>query len=74
MNSIVKFVTAAWQNKHTSTSAIFLFGATVVGIVWPKYKGQADEIARAAIVYGLIAAGDARAVPPADKPLTGQVK
>lgn len=74
MNALLKFITVAWQNKHTSTSAIFLFGATVFGIVWPAYKAQADEIARAAIVYGLIAAGDARALPPTDKPLTGQVK
>lgn len=60
MKAFTQFIIKAWENKHTSTSALFLFAATAVGIVWPKYKQQADEIARAAVIYGLIAAGDAK--------------
>lgn len=68
MKSLTQFIVKAWENKHTSTSALFLFGASVVGIIWPKYKSQADEVARAAIVYGLIAAGDARLSQPTKNP------
>lgn len=67
-DSLLNLIVRAWQNKHTSTSAVVLFVATVVGILWPQHKDKADEIARAAIVYGLITAGDARASMPANKP------
>lgn len=59
-DSVVGILSRALDNKHTSTSAIFLFAATVIGVIWPKYKAQADEIARAAIVYGLVMAGDSK--------------
>lgn len=59
-----KIINAVFNNPHTSWSAIALFAATVAGILWPKIKPQADEIARAAIVYGLIRAGDAGAAAP----------
>lgn len=63
--SVGNIIVRVFENKHTSFSAVFLFAATVVGILWPKYKAQADEIARAAIVYGLVMAGDSKASPPA---------
>lgn len=61
MNKLIDLVVTAWSNKHTSGAAIALFVATVIGILWPQYKTQADDIARAAIVYGLFRAGDASA-------------
>lgn len=67
MKTVVEILINAWRNKHTSSSAIVLFVATTVGIIWPKIKPQADEIARAAIIYGLITAGDAKSsvqLPP----------
>lgn len=71
MNTLTSLLATAWQNKHTSTAALVLFGATAVGIIWPEYKGKADEIARAAMMYGLITAGDARATTP-DLPVEPQ--
>lgn len=64
MNKVGSLLATAWQNKHTSSAAIVLFLATTVGIIWPEYKDKADEIARAAMMYGLITAGDARATTP----------
>jgi hypothetical protein len=69
-DTAVGFIVNAWQNKHTSTSAIVLFAATAIGVLWPQHKDKMDEIARAAIMYGLLTAGDAKASvqvqPPAN--------
>lgn len=71
MNRLGNLLATAWQNKHTSGSALVLFAATAVGIIWPEYKAKADELARAAMFYGLIMAGDARATTP-DTPVEPQ--
>lgn len=48
-----------WQNKHTSGAAIGVAILTVAAIWLPQYKDKLDETARALVVYGLLAAGDA---------------
>lgn len=64
MSKILDFISSAWNNKHTSSAAVILFIASAVGVIWPKYKPQSDEIARLAMFYGLIRAGDAMASAP----------
>jgi len=51
---IIIWLKHALASPHTSFSAILLFFASVVGVLWPEYKAKADEIARLAIVYGLL--------------------
>ena len=63
-----KLVDSMCGNPHTSWSAVVLFIAAVVGIIWPTVKPQADEIAKLAIVYGLIRAGDASQSQQVTKP------
>lgn len=63
-SSLMDWLIRAWQNKHTSTSAIVLFVASVAGVIWPQYKPKTDEIARLAMFYGLVMAGDAQASKP----------
>lgn len=52
------------NNPHTSLSAVVLFTAAAVGVIWPQYKDKAQEISNLAIVYGLIRAGDAKPAQP----------
>jgi len=59
----------AWNNKHTSFAAIVYAGAKLgaeLGAVWlPSHKDQfnatANIIESAAVAYGLVMAGDAKA-------------
>lgn len=68
MTKILDMIAQAWANKHTSTAAIILFVASVVGVMWPQYKAKSDEIARLAMFYGLLSAGDAIASQPKEPP------
>ena len=55
-------------NKHTSAAALIVLVATVIGHIGPVWfphygeqlKSTADEVARAAMIYGLALAGDSK--------------
>lgn len=64
MQKLIDLLSHAWANKHTTTSALVLFGAKVFSILWPQYKDLINDLTYAAITYGLLMAGDSKAQTP----------
>lgn len=69
-------------NKHTSLSAaayvLAKAGAALGGIWMPEHKAQFEQTAgvieSAAVGWGLLMAGDAKATPPAPRPADDETK
>ena len=66
MNAILALVVRTFQNKHTSLASA-LYVTCKLGAIWlPKWKAQFEATEGVAVAYGLLMAGDAKAVetPP----------
>lgn len=60
MNRLLTGIDSLLQNKHTSGAALAFFALGAAGVIWPSAKAKCDEIGKLAVLYGLLAAGDAK--------------